>query len=144
MTMWRVLWQIPTYKSDKSKVDISYLHIRTARQDYCDSVCQAVALKASHSLLTAACDSKLFHVLYLYFDQATSSMQKNKHIGSILRNACVACETAMSDYQESVTTGLTDRQTDARQTDAGQGDPFVRLCFAGDTKYCKRGNFSWE
>ena len=33
------------------------------------------------------------------------------------------------DYQESVTTGRTDRQTDA-----GQSDPYVPLCFAGDTK----------
>ena len=43
----------------------------------------------------------------------------------------------MRDYQESVTTGQTlvwDRQTHG-QTDAGQsGDPFVPLCFAGDTK----------
>ena len=30
----------------------------------------------------------------------------------------------MRDYQESVTT---------RQTDAGQSDPYVSLCFAGDT-----------
>ena len=30
----------------------------------------------------------------------------------------------MHDYQESVTTG---------QTDAGQSDPYVPLCFAGDT-----------
>ena len=34
----------------------------------------------------------------------------------------------MRDYQESVTTGQTDRQTDARQS-----HPYVRLCFAGDT-----------
>ena len=34
----------------------------------------------------------------------------------------------MRDYQESVTT----RQTD-RQTDAGQSGPYVPLCFAGDT-----------
>ena len=33
------------------------------------------------------------------------------------------------DYQESVTTGQTDGQTDA-----GQSDPYVPLCFAGDTK----------
>ena len=43
----------------------------------------------------------------------------------------------MRDYQESVTTGQTytraDRQTD-RQTDAGQSDSYVPLCFAGDTK----------
>ena len=31
----------------------------------------------------------------------------------------------MTDYQESVTTG---------QIDAGQSDPYVPLCFAGDTK----------
>ena len=35
---------------------------------------------------------------------------------------------AMRDYQESVTIG----QTHA-QTDAGQSDPYVPLCFAGDT-----------
>ena len=37
------------------------------------------------------------------------------------------------DYQESVTTEQTDGQTDG-QTDAGQSDPYVPLCFAGDTK----------
>ena len=36
---------------------------------------------------------------------------------------------AMSDNQESVTTGQTDGQTDT-----GQSDPYVPLCFAGDTK----------
>ena len=45
----------------------------------------------------------------------------------------------------SVTDGRTDRQTDRqtdgqtdrqmdRQTDDGQSDPYVSLCFAGDTK----------
>ena len=52
-----------------------------------------------------------------------------KHSGSIPRNACVA----LHDYQESVTTGQTDRQTHT-QMDAGQSDPYVPLCFAGDTK----------
>ena len=44
---------------------------------------------------------------------------------------------AMRDYQESVTTGQTDTWTDRHtdgQTDAGQSDPYVPLCFAGDTK----------
>ena len=36
---------------------------------------------------------------------------------------------AMHDYQETVTT----RQTHG-QTDTGQSDPYVPLCFAGDTK----------
>ena len=36
---------------------------------------------------------------------------------------------AMRDYQEIVTTGQTDGQTDA-----GQSDPYVPLCFAGNTK----------
>ena len=42
---------------------------------------------------------------------------------------------AMRDYQESVTTGQTDTagRTDG-QTDAGQSDPYVPLCFPGDTK----------
>ena len=40
---------------------------------------------------------------------------------------------AMRDYQESVTTGQTDTRTEG-QTDAGQSDPYVPLCLAGDTK----------
>ena len=36
------------------------------------------------------------------------------------------------DYQESVTIGQTDARTHT-QTDAGQSDPYVPLCFAGDT-----------
>ena len=43
---------------------------------------------------------------------------------------CCLRNIAMRDYQESVTTRQTDRQT---QTDAGQSDPYVSLCFAGDT-----------
>ena len=39
----------------------------------------------------------------------------------------------MCDYQESVTTGQTDALTDG-QTDAGQSDSYMPLCFAGDTK----------
>ena len=39
----------------------------------------------------------------------------------------------MRDYQKSVTTEQTHGQTDG-QTDAGQNDPYVPLCFAGDTK----------
>ena len=42
---------------------------------------------------------------------------------------CHLQNIAMHDYQESVTTGQTDRQTDA-----GQSDPYAPLCFAGDTK----------
>ena len=37
------------------------------------------------------------------------------------------------DYQESVTTGQRHWQADG-QTDAGQSDPYVTLCFSGDTK----------
>ena len=37
------------------------------------------------------------------------------------------------DYQESVTIGQTDARTHTK-TDAGQSDPYVPLCFAGDTK----------
>ena len=48
---------------------------------------------------------------------------------------CRLRNIAMRDYQESVTTGQTDthKHTD-RQTDTGQSDPYVPLCFAGDTK----------
>ena len=50
---------------------------------------------------------------------------------------CRQLNIAMCDYQESVTTGQTDRQTNTRtagQTDAGQSDPYVPLYFAGDAK----------
>ena len=39
---------------------------------------------------------------------------------------------AMRDYQQSVTNGQTDSQRHG-QTDAGQSDPYVLLCFTGDT-----------
>ena len=38
---------------------------------------------------------------------------------------CRLRNIAMCDYQESATTG---------QTDTGQSDPYVSICFAGDTK----------
>ena len=50
---------------------------------------------------------------------------------------CRLRNIAMRDYQESVTPGQTHRRTDRQmdgQTDAGQSDPYVPLCFAGDTK----------
>ena len=50
---------------------------------------------------------------------------------------CRLRNIAMRDYLKSVTTGQTDTGTDRRtdrQTDAGQSDPYVPLCFAGDTK----------
>ena len=48
----------------------------------------------------------------------------------------------------SVTDGQTDRRTDGRtdrQTDDGQSDPYVSLCFAGDTKkvVAKRSSISY-
>ena len=46
------------------------------------------------------------------------SWQHSKECMRRLRNI------AMCDYEESVTTG---------QTDAGQSDPYVPLCFAGNT-----------
>ena len=46
---------------------------------------------------------------------------------------CRLQNIAMRDYQESVTTRQKDGQTDGR-TDAGQSDPYVPLCFEGDTK----------
>ena len=51
---------------------------------------------------------------------------------------CRLRNIAMRDYQKSVTTkkGVTDGRTDG-QTDAGQSDPHVPLCFAGGTKKWK-------
>ena len=43
---------------------------------------------------------------------------------------------AMRDYQESVTIGQTDTHTHT-QTNAGQSDPYVPLCFAGDRRHKK-------
>ena len=42
---------------------------------------------------------------------------------------CRLQNIAMRDYQESVITGQTGGQTDAKQS-----NPYVPLCFAGDTK----------
>ena len=44
---------------------------------------------------------------------------------------CRLQNIAMCDYQESMTAGQTHRRMD-RQTDAGQSDPYVPLCFPGD------------
>ena len=49
---------------------------------------------------------------------------------------CRLRNIAMRDYQESVTIGQTDTRTH-RQT-PGQSDPYVPLCFAGDTKTVTR------
>ena len=49
----------------------------------------------------------------------------------------------MRDYQESVTIG----QTDAHTKYAGQCDPYVPLCFAGDTmniKTCQKVDIRME
>ena len=46
---------------------------------------------------------------------------------------CRLRNIALRDFQESVTTGQTDTHRDG-QTDAGQSDPYVPLCFASDTK----------
>ena len=53
---------------------------------------------------------------------------------------CRLRNIAMRDYQESVTTGQTDTHTHG-QTDAGQSDPYVPLCFTGNTmrSVCKAG-----
>ena len=50
---------------------------------------------------------------------------------------CCLRNIAMRDYQESVTTGQMDGQTDARQS-----DPYVPLCFAGDTKIIQLETFN--
>ena len=65
--------------------------------------------------------------------------QKYKHSGSISRNACVACETyiAMRDYQESVTTGQTDRHTDGR-TDRQTPDKVIPTC-----RYASQATQKW-
>ena len=47
--------------------------------------------------------------------------------------AFLGMHVSMRDYQESVTTGQTHGQTDT-----GQSDPYVLLCFAGDTQKYKR------
>ena len=47
---------------------------------------------------------------------------------------CRLRNIAMRDYQESVTSGQTHGRTADGQTDAGQSNPYVPLCFAGDTK----------
>ena len=59
----------------------------------------------------------------------TMSTSRAKNSGSILRNAVLPTKHSY----RSVTDGRTDGRTD-RQKDDGQSDPYVLLCFAGDTK----------
>ena len=73
-----------------------------------------VALKVS---LIETCMSSLVALVAVKDDYLTDTdrcrtkwSHCSKHSGSIPRNACVACETAMHDYQESVITGQTDRR----------------------------------
>ena len=51
------------------------------------------------------------------------------HLGQMLKHTCRRRNIAMRDYKESVTTEHT-----RKQTDAGQSDLYVLLCFAGNTK----------
>ena len=75
-------------------------------------------------------------------DQSDIENFRTKHSGSIQRNACRLQNIAtccVCNYQDSVTTGQTQTEgwTDGRtdgQTDAGQSDPYVPLCLAGDRK----------
>ena len=57
-----------------------------------------------------------------------------QNIVTAFRELHVSTAIAMHDYPESVTTGQTDRQIHG-QTDAGQSDPYLPLCFAVDQKY---------
>ena len=56
---------------------------------------------------------------------------------------CRLRNKAIRDYQERVTTDRhTDRRTDGRtdrHTEAGQSDPYVPLCVAGNTKTKSKG-----
>ena len=45
-----------------------------------------------------------------------------------LRNIALGCDRRTDRQTDGQTDGRTDRQTD------GQSDPYVSLCFAGDTK----------
>ena len=65
-----------------------------------------------------------------------------KNSGSIPMNVCMCrlWNIAMHEYQESVTTGRTDRQMNGQTKDAGQSDLYVPLCFAGD-KIHKRSQY---
>ena len=62
----------------------------------------------------------------------TSYSPSKKHSGSIPRNACVTCETWLCVTTKKM--WLPDRQN----RDAEQSDPYVPLCFAGDTKIEKQ------
>ena len=62
----------------------------------------------------------------------------NKNSGSLPRNACVTCKIYLCVTTKKVL--LPVRQTHRRierQTDTGQSDSYVPLCFAGDTKMCQ-------
>ena len=63
------------------------------------------------------------HKLRVEFEKLwVKNIRTRQNSGSIPKNACVACETALWVWQ-------TDGQTDG-QTEDGQSDPYVSLCFA--------------
>ena len=70
------------------------------------------------------------HRFFFFKNWCYMSFIRNKHSGSIPRNACVARETylcAMRDYQESVTTRHTDTRT-GRQTDRQTPGKVIPTC----------------
>ena len=69
----------------------------------------------------------------------------SKHSGIITSNACVACETqiCVSDYQESVTTGQTDGQTDAGQRDTCYLSIHVIDCLSCASNICRVIDYNW-
>ena len=110
---WKLRKHVFTCKIDLERTHGEYLLNslkascnKQAYQDYCSSI--TCPLPPPNNCLKDWSPSQRFILDACPF----ISQCKQKHSGSIPRNACVACETAMLDYQESVTT----EQTDKRQT----------------------------
>ena len=109
--------------------------------------CLPSLIKKSTTVKSLLCSQAYFHRCPLWPWPLTSDLQINRvHPLITVNMSCKfgkeICNGLVSMVFTSVTIRKcdyrTDRRTHARthtQTDAGQSDPYVPLCFAGDTKF---------
>ena len=80
-----------------------------------------------HCVIPRKIELNNIHVLDMLFNKKVAAF-RGMHVRVTPRNI------AIRDYQKIVTTG---------QTDAGQSDPYLRLCFAGDTIMYMHWLYCW-
>ena len=81
----------------------------------------------------------IFSIVYnMYFGCCSI---KQKIVAAFRGMHVLPAKHSYASVTDGQTDGRTDRQTGGRtdrHTDGGQSDPYVSLCFAGDTKSCRK------